>query len=127
MFGSPNGRPNQTASARGAKAIGSNGAFWFNPNALPPQTLGTVGNFVSNALLGPHYRKIDFSLFKNFAITEHRTLQFRAEAFNITNPPSYLTLGSGNVSLGNSLLGHVTDVDPNYNPRLMQLALKYNF
>jgi hypothetical protein len=123
-----NDRPNQIAGAGGAKAIGSSGAFWFNPNAFAPQTLGTIGNFVRNSLFGPHYRKIDFSLFKNFAVTEHGVLQFRAEVFNIANTPSYiLTFGSGNVSLGNSLFGHVTDVDPNYNPRLMQFALKYNF
>ncbi len=123
-----NDRPNQIASANGPKGIGSSGGFWFNPAAFAPQPLGTVGNFVRNSLFGPHYRKIDFSLFKDFAVTEHSAVQFRAEAFNITNTPSYiLTLGSGNVSLGNALFGHVTDVDPNYNPRLMQFALKYNF
>jgi hypothetical protein len=38
-----NDRPNQIASANGAKAIGSSGAFWFNPNSFAPQTLATVG------------------------------------------------------------------------------------
>ena len=38
---------------------------------------------------GPGYRDFDFSIFKEFGITETTRLQFRAEAFNLTNTPSF--------------------------------------
>jgi len=55
-------------------------------------------------------------------------LQFRAEAFNISNTPSYfINDGSGSVQLGNSSFGSVQNTDPNYNPRQYQFALKAQF
>jgi hypothetical protein len=71
---------------------------------------------------------VDLSLFKDFKVTERTKVQFRAEGFNISNTPSYqLTQNSGNVSLGSSNFGSVTDADSNYTPRLFQFALKLNF
>ena len=121
-------RPNLIKDARlYHKTIGSNGLY-FDPTAFAPQPLGTVGNFVRNSLFGPHYRHVDMSLFKDFRVTEGSAVQFRAEAFNISNTPSYIiNQGSGNVQLGNPTFGTATDVDSNYNPRLFQFALKYNF
>jgi hypothetical protein len=45
-------------------------------------TFGTVGR---NRLLGPSFSQLDFSLFKNFGVTDRVTARFRAESFNITN------------------------------------------
>jgi len=101
---------------------------YFNTAAFAPQALGTIGTTQRNALFGPHFRHVDFSLIKDFAVTERFTLQFRAEAFNISNTPSYfINDGSGNVQLGNSSFGTVTDTDPNYTPRQLQFALKVKF
>ena len=37
---------------------------------------------------------VDFSLAKSFDIAERKTLQFRAEVFNLTNTPSFNAPGS---------------------------------
>jgi hypothetical protein len=118
-------RPNQIHSAN---LSGKTLAKFFDTSAFVPQTLGTVGNVQRNSLFGPHFRHVDLSLFKDFAVTERAKIQFRAETFNISNTPSYqITQNSGNVQLGNSAFGSVTAVDSNYTPRLIQVALKLNF
>ena len=101
---------------------------YFNTAAFAPQPIGTIGTTQRNALYGPHFRHIDISIFKDIAVTERVNLQFRAEAFDVTNTPSYQILdGSGSVQLGNSSFGTVQNTDPNYNPRLLQFALKAQF
>jgi hypothetical protein len=101
---------------------------YFNPLAFAPQPLGTIGTTQRDALYGPHFRHVDMSIFKDFPLTERASLQFRAEAYNISNTPSYIILdGSGNVQLGNSSFGTVSQADPNYNPRQFQFALKLQF
>ena len=118
-------RPNTIANpVLGSKSLHE----YFNTAAFAPQTLGTVGNTERNSLFGPHYRHVDLSIFKDFTVTERLTMQFRAEAFDITNTPSWIiTQGSGNAQLGNPAFGTVTNYDPNYNPRLVQFALKATF
>lgn len=117
-------RPNQIASANGNRSLHQ----FFNINAFAPQPTGTVGSTRRNSLFGPNFRHVDLSLFKDFPVTERATVQFRAEAYNISNTPSYIIpLGSGNAQLGNSAFGTVTNFDPNYNPRLYQFALKVQF
>ncbi|SEC05818.1 TonB-dependent receptor [Terriglobus roseus] len=118
-------RPNQIASP----GLGSpTNSRYFNTAAFVPQPLGTIGTTQRNNVFGPHFRHVDLSLFKDFRVTERTKVQFRAESFNISNTPSYqLTQGSGNVQLGNSAFGTVTDADSNYTPRLFQFALKLNF
>ncbi len=101
---------------------------YFNPAAFAPQPMGTIGNTQRDALFGPHFRHIDMSMFKEFPVTESVNVEFRAEAFDLTNTPSYyIDDGSGNVQLGNSAFGSVSNTDPNYNPRQFQFALKLQF
>ena len=121
-------RPNQIGNGNlSKKTFGPNGQF-FNTAAFAPQALGTIGSAQRNSLYGPHFRHIDLSLFKDFKVFERATVQFRAEAFNISNTPSYqITQNSGNVQIGSSNFGQVTAVDSNYTPRLYQFALKLNF
>jgi hypothetical protein len=121
-------RPNQVGNPHVSHpSVGAN-AFFFNPNAYTPQTIGTIGNTQRDALFGPHFRHVDMSIFKDVPITERLKLQFRAEAYDISNTPSYIINdGSGNVQLGNSAFGTVTNTDPNYTPRQLQFALKAQF
>ena len=120
-----NDRPNQIGNPNsGKKGLGS----FFNTAAFAPQPLGTVGTAERNSVFGPQFRHVDISIFKNFAVTERVNMQFRAESFNVSNTPSYiLTQGSNNVTLATTTFGSITDYNPNYNPRLIQFALKASF
>jgi hypothetical protein len=115
------------------KKIGQpgSGSEWFNPCAFTPQTEGTVGDTARNSLYGPHFRHLDLSLFKDFPVTERMKVQFRAEAFNISNTPSFYmdnNVNSGpGTRLGNGNFGQITSTDPNYVPRQLQFALKFQF
>jgi hypothetical protein len=71
--------------------------LWFDPNAfrrvscnIPDRPdLCHYGNSGKNILDSPGQRNVDFSLFKNFRITERLGLQFRAELFNAFNTPYF--------------------------------------
>ena len=47
------------------------------------------GSLGRNALFGPGYQNLDFSVFKTTKITENIKLQLRAEVFNILNHPNF--------------------------------------
>lgn len=97
---------------------------WFNPAAFAQPANFTFGN------LGMTYtpirqdwtRDLDFSLFKNFSLTERFKLQLRGEAFNITNTPIF---GAPDTAVGSSSFG-VIGYQAN-SPRVVQLALKLLF
>ena len=47
------------------------------------------GSLGRNALRGPSYHNVDFSIFKDTDITENLRIQLRAEVFNIFNHPNF--------------------------------------
>jgi hypothetical protein len=99
-------------------------ARWFNTVAFCPvaqMTPGQFGNSGRYILIGPGYNELDLSTFKRFVIREHVDMEFRAESFNVTNHPSFTTLGT---VVGTSTFGAVTATG---NPRINQLALKLHF
>jgi Carboxypeptidase regulatory-like domain/TonB dependent receptor len=62
---------------------------WFNPSAFAPPAPFTFGNSGRNSLRANWFKNLDLSLFKDFPFNEKRSLQFRAEAFNLTNTPTW--------------------------------------
>ncbi len=64
---------------------------YFDPNAFVLPLAGTFGNVARGSFTGPGQFTLDTSLFKKFSIDEKRTLQFRAEAFNVTNHANFTT------------------------------------
>lgn len=86
---------------------------------------------------GPGYHRMDFSIFKNFPISESKYFQFRTEFFNITNHPNFNAPGFGGngvVAISNSLnynsstFGEIGSTrDAPYDPRQIQFALKFFF
>jgi hypothetical protein len=111
---------------------GGGNSHWFNPCAFAYQDAGTIGSTGRNTIYGPHFRHIDFSLFKDFPITEALKLQFRAEAYNITNTPNFflnnnVNDGSAGARFGDGSFGQLNESDPNNVPRELQFALKLKF
>jgi hypothetical protein len=92
---------------------------YFNPaafavppavtNALgaPVQTFGNAGRMVLRA---PGSKNLDASLFKDFRLTERRRLEFRAEAFNLTNTPTFTLPNSRSavLTVGNAAFGKLS-------------------
>lgn len=111
---------------------------FFNRNAFVIPGPGVMGNTPRNSLYGPDFRHLDFSLFKNFELTERFKLQFRSEFFNITNTPSYFVANNQNSDSTTNLVpaqgtapnpafGQIVRTNPNYTPRSIQLAMKLTF
>ena len=68
---------------------------FFNTCAFADPAAGSFGNVSRNSVQGPGYQIWDFSLFKNFPITERTKLEFRAEFFNVFNHPNLQFAKSG--------------------------------
>ncbi|HEV3058310.1 MAG TPA: carboxypeptidase regulatory-like domain-containing protein [Vicinamibacterales bacterium] len=98
-------------------------AQWFNVAALAAQPINTAGNLTRNPIHGPPQRRIDLSLFKNFEVRGATRLQLRAEAFNVTNIPSF---ASPNLNFGTAGFGSITSTG-NAIPRQIQFAAKLLF
>ena len=96
---------------------------WFDASAFVVPAQFTYGNSGANILREDRFKTFDFSVFKQFRITEGSQLQFRAETFNLTNTPSF---NPPNAVIDTSTaVGRVTTTASQ--PRQIQFALKYNF
>jgi hypothetical protein len=100
---------------------------FFNTSVFHAQTLGTMSNQGRNQIYGPHFRHWDASLFRDIKITEHTTLQLRAEFFNLANQTNYYILAA-NMTVGNTAnFGKLNQTTPQYSPRSLQFAAKFTF
>lgn len=86
----------------------------------------TYGNSPRNFLRGPGTVNFDFSLFKNFLITERTRLQFRWETFNTLNHPNFANPNS-TFTTGSTSFGDITALQNGANMRQMQFGLKLLF
>lgn len=97
---------------------------WFDTaqfKVAKDYTFGNLSRTHSN-LRNDFTRNLDFSMFKNTTITERFNLQFRAEAFNLTNTPIF---SSPNTNVESGAFGTVTG--QSNGPRSVQLGLKLLF
>jgi hypothetical protein len=104
-------------------------ATWFNVCAFAQQPVGTWGNEGLNTLYGPRFVDFDFSLSKNFSLTEGIRLQFTAQAFNVFNHPNFQVAQTSfnGASPNAGGLGQATTEANYYVARNLQFALKLTF
>lgn len=94
---------------------------YFNIDAFAFNAIGTYGTAGRNILRGPGDVNVDFGLFKNIPVTERHKVQFRMETFNALNR---VNLGNPNANRSAAAFGRITSAG---SPRVIQLALKYQF
>jgi hypothetical protein len=110
-------------------------AFTTAPQLYPAQcavdpnfcTTG-FGNLGRNVFRGPPQQNWDFSLIKNFSITERQTLRFTTDFFNIWNHANFGNPAVNDVETigtANSPFGKITSTVGT--PRLIQFSLRYAF
>ena len=94
-----------------------------DPTALvdPAAGAGTdIGNVGRNVLRGPHQSNLDFSVRKQFPLTESRALEFHADFFNLLNHPNRDNPVS---DISTADFGKVLSFSSS--PRIVQFALKF--
>ena len=103
------------------------------PNCVPLNGAAALG-FKRDMISGPGFHRLDFSVFKNFQLTERLRLVFRSEFYNILNHPNFNQPGFG----GNGVVavsGSTDYTSPTFgaigstrgapfNPRQIQFAAK---
>ena len=107
-----------------------------NAQVVADPSLATYGSLPRNYLRGPNYVNFDMAFAKTTAITERVKIEFRAEFFNLLNHANFLNPGvtnngngtfsggGGGVNPTSSLFGQITST---YDPRIIQLALRFTF
>ena len=96
---------------------------YLNPAAFALPALGTFGNVTVGSVAGPGLWQFDTALSRTFQIRESQKVEFRAEAFNITNSMR-MDINKLTTNYNSSNFGQVTGA---LDPRIMQFALKYFF
>jgi hypothetical protein len=114
-------RPNRTAADPELSSDERSTSRWFNTAAFSQAPQFTLGNASRNPIVGPGYRTLDVMLGKTFSLSERFRLEFRAEAFNVTNTPP---LTAPNTSFGTAAFGTITRA---LDPRVFELVLKLHF
>ena len=112
----------------GSFAGGAGTGYFGTPTVPDPYANGTPvmpspGTLGRNTFTGPRWTNLDFSVIKDTRITESKSLQFRAEFFNL---PNQATFGSpSSMTLGSASFGKLTWTATT--EREIQLGLKFIF
>jgi len=120
-------RPNLKPGGKNNPVVGEIN-HWFDETQFEVVPTGYFGNVGKNTMTLPKLVRVDFSIFKSFAVSEGKRLQFRAEFFNLPNHPNFAapdgtvfrTDGSRNPTVGK--IASTTGTS-----RQVQLALKFEF
>src|SRR5579872_785186 len=105
---------------------------YFNIAAFQASPSGTYGNLGRDAIFGPAFGAVDFSVFKRTPITERIMSELRIETFNLFNRVNW---ANPNTNLSSGSFGRLTNTRNGVSapglgfgePRNVQLALKLIF
>jgi hypothetical protein len=112
-------RPNRTSNPN--DFANRTVAKYFNTAAFSAAPQFVIGTSSRNPVRGPGLQEADLMIGKTFRITERVNLEFRAEAFNVSNTPP---LNDPNGSFGSSAFGSITSAG---NPRDFEFVGKIHF
>jgi len=110
----------------GTLVIESGRNFWFDSAQRALFTApapGSIGNTGRNFFIAPVYSQWDASLSKQFSITERVKFDFRLDARNVLNHPSF---DNPTAVITSSIFGRINDSVTN-NARRIQLSGKISF
>lgn len=96
---------------------------YMNPAAFAVNAPGTPGNAPKFNIQQPPIQDVDLALLKNFNYKERYNMEFRFEAFNALNHPSF---AQPDAEAGDATFGQITAAGP-VSPRVLQAALKFTF
>jgi hypothetical protein len=96
-------------------------AKYFNAAAFTTAPQFAIGTSSRNPVRGPGLQDADLMIGKTFRIAERVNLEFRAEAFNVSNTPP---LNDPNGSFGSAAFGSITSAG---NPRDFEFVGKVRF
>ena len=101
---------------------------FYDPCAFGLPARGYYGNLGRDTVIGPGVANFDFSLVKNFHVTERNLIAFRAEFFNLFNRanfglPARFALTSSGAPAGNA--GAIQSLTTS--ARQIQFGLRYSF
>ena len=94
---------------------------YLTPAAFALPATGAYGDGGSGTVAGPGTWQFDAAVSRTFQLRETQRLEFRAEAFNVTNA---FRMNNPGTVLNSNTFGQVTSAQ---DPRIMQFALKYFF
>jgi hypothetical protein len=104
------------------------GQLYFDTSAFQAVTApGVIGNAGYNTLRGPGITNLDASMFRDFKAWERYTIQFRAEALNISNTPHF---GNPQGNVTNAAFGQITSTTTAsrlIDERYLRFGLKIRF
>ncbi len=98
-----------------------------DPTMVPNSNYCVIGfgNLGRNTYRGPHQQNWDFSLIKNFKLTERQSLRFTTDFFNLWNHANFANPAVTDVETIGGAFGKI--VSTRGVPRLIQFSLRYAF
>jgi hypothetical protein len=112
------------ASVKGTdgRAVAGDGAAPFSGQIFSQPGPGTIGGLQRNYFTGPRVFNMDAKLSKMITLVEGKTLEFRADATNVFNHPTWFI---GDQTITSTSFGKITS--NYYGRRLVQFSLYFRF
>lgn len=96
----------------------------FNTDVFTVPAYGFFGNASNGSIRGPKEVAFNVALYKEFPLSERVKFNFRAEAFNIANHPSFgLNTGVGPYAINPGQINPASATDP----RILEMVARFTF